>query len=207
MKLHPIPKYILLGTLALLLLNWGGVFENKIFLVPLIIILYLLLMLALFLQNRLLQVGLIIIFLAALSLQIATTRFWNEYELSPFEKDRQLQRANYYPPRQGKLGNTLEINGQMQSLYKLQSNFFSVLDFNLYFPNYFSFFAAPFFLHGLYIFATIRNKLLVTLFLTSLTVLAFLGTRGLWGPFLIFPFILLFINISLNKLADLLIKK
>jgi len=147
-----------------------------------------------------------LLFIVLLTAQIKTTQFWNEYKLLPVELDRQIQRMNQFPPSLAKLGYILEAKSEIQILNKLQNNFFSVFDLNFYFPNYFPFITSPLLFYGLFIFLRKKNKTLILFFVSSVLFLIILGVHGKYGPFLIFPFFVLFIIISLGNLLNRLRK-
>lgn len=128
--------------------------------------------------------------------QFKTTNFRNEYKLLPAEIDLQIQRMNQYPPSLARLGYILEFKKETQMINKLQNNFFNILDLNLYFGNYFSYFLIPFFFTGLFYFFKSSKKFLQIILVVTVVVLSFLGKNGRYGPFLIFPFFILFIIVG-----------
>lgn len=159
--------------------------------------------LAFYKKKRAFSLIFILLFAVLTIFQFKTTDFRYEYQMLPAEIDLQIKRMNQFPPSLAKLGYILEFKKETLLLNKLQNNFFSILDFTLYFNNYFPYFTIPFFFVGLFYFFTSSRKFLQILFLTTVTILSFLGKNGKHGPFLIFPFLLLFIGIGLLKLIKL----
>jgi hypothetical protein len=132
--------------------------------------------------------------------QITTTQYANEYTLTPHEVNLQIQRMNTYPPKLARLGHFLEVKKEIQILGKVENNFFNVLNFNRYFPDFFTLYSFPFSLVGLYLFVGKGSKLLSAALISTIILLTFLGVNGKYGPFLIFPFFVLFIYISLIEI-------
>jgi len=151
---------------------------------------------------------LIFSFSVLLLLQINSVNLKNTYSFTPSEIDQQIQRMNYYPPEMAHLGYILERKDEVQKVKVYIGNFISVLDFNSYFPDYFSFLGLPFFFLGIYCFCkdytkityTASVKPLVILITSSVLFQSLLGIKGKYGPFLVFPFIVLFIYLGVLKI-------
>mgnify|MGYP001595542252 FL=1 len=135
----------------------------------------------------------ILLFTVLTIFQFKTTNFRYEYQMLPAEVDLQIKRMNMFPPKLARMGYILEFKKETMLLNKLQNNFFNILDFPLYFNNYFPYFTIPFFFIGLFYFFNTGRRLLQVLFFLTVTILSFLGKNGEHGPFLIFPFFILFI--------------
>lgn len=148
---------------------------------------------------------LFLLYAILLFFQFKTTNIKNVYLFTPAEVDLQISRMNYYPPAQAKLGYILEHKKEVKVIEKYIENFIVVLDFNQYLPNYFSFLALPLFFIGLYWFVKsnlVRNsngglKVINGLLLFTIIILSLFGVNGKYGPFLFFPFIVLFIYIGI----------
>ncbi len=153
-------------------------------------------------------------FLLLVIFQTTTTNIKNTYTFTPSQIDQQIQRMNYYPPNQARLGYIMEHKKEIQYANIFIGNFTDTIDFNTYFPDYFSFAALPFFFVGLYLFVNEnlekerRVKMLLTDYCLMFTVvfLSLMGVHGKYGPFLIFPFIVLFIYIGIQRVCFLLFK-
>lgn len=153
---------------------------------------------------------LFLLFFIFVILQIKTTSIKNTYLFTPFEIDQQIQRMNYYPPKLAKLGYILEYKKEIIYTEILFKNLSETLDFNTYFPDFFSFYLLPFFFIGLYLF--FREKLsgkkrkkknMVIKYLTfTILTLSFIGIHGKYGPFLIFPYIVLCLLIGFRFLFN-----
>lgn len=148
----------------------------------------------------------VLFFILLALFQIKTTNYKYEYILTPAEIDLQIQRMNQYPPKLAKLGYLLEFKRETMLLNKWQNNLFSIFDFNLYFGNYFPYLLIPLCFYGVFVFIKNGHKFLLHLLILSLIILSFTGKNGKYGPFLIFPFILLFIFIGFLKLVRLIKK-
>lgn len=131
--------------------------------------------------------------------QFKTTNLQEGYKLLPVEVDLQIKRMNQFPPGLAKLGYFLEYKKETLIFNKFLNNFFEILDFRLYFGNYFTFFSIPFFFAGIFYFFRSLKKLLMLAFISSLVLLSILGKNGLFGPFLFFPYFVLFIVIGLLR--------
>lgn len=131
--------------------------------------------------------------------QFKTTNFQEGYKFLPVEIDLQIKRMNQFPPELARLGYFLEYKKEILIFNKYSNNFFDILDFKLYFGNYFSFFSIPFFFVGLFYFFSSLRKLLKVIFISAVILLSILGKNGLFGPFLFFPYFVLFIIIGLLK--------
>lgn len=134
--------------------------------------------------------------------QLKTTDYKYGYKPLPAEIDTQAKRMNLFPPKLARLAYYLEFKKETLLVNKLQNNFFDILDFKLYFGNYFSYFSIPFFFSGLFHFFKNKRGILHFLFLGTIVFLSFLGKNGRFGPFLIFPFFILFISIGLLKIFN-----
>src|SRR4030042_1807835 len=142
----------------------------------------------------------IISFGLLLLLGFITTNFKNEYIPNPAEADLEITRMNYYPPSQARLGYILEHQKLYRFIENLTRNFFDVLDLRQYFPNYFSYLSFPFFCIGIMIVLKRNSKLIIYYLLSSVFLLSLLGVHGKYGPFIIFPFFVVFITASLIKI-------
>ena len=94
----------------------------------------------------------IVLFAIITLIQIKSVNLKEVYRFNASEQDLQIQRMNLYPPRLAKLGYILERKKETQIIKRIEKNFFDTIDFNSYFPNYFSYFVFPFFLYGIYLF-------------------------------------------------------
>lgn len=95
------------------------------------------------------------------------------------------QRMNDYPPRYYRLANLIEQRSESQLFYKLQDNFFTILDTRTL-PAVF----VPFVYFGF--FRLIKNRLYYFLFLTLIlpvVALTLLGPNQPLGNFSLYPFL------------------
>ncbi len=153
---------------------------------------------------------LLFVFVSLLLFQFRTVNIKNTYSFTPSEIDMQIQRMNYYPPSQSRLGYIMEYKREIKIVEKYIENFIEIVDFNSYYPDYFSFLSLPMFFIGLYIFITNnflrkgerKGNILLYCLTSTVFVLGFLGVHGEYGPFLVFPFIILFICIGSCWLLD-----
>lgn len=131
--------------------------------------------------------------------QIKTTNVSYSYSFTPYEIDHQIKRMNEY--QIARLGYILEGKKEVQIIKKLENNFFTVIDFNEYFPNRVPYILSPFIFFGLYFFIKERNnqKLLFNTFLLTIIILTISGPFAKYGPVLIYPYFFLFILISIRK--------
>lgn len=132
--------------------------------------------------------------------QIKTTNVNYSYGFTPYEIDQQIKRMNQYSI--ARLGYTLEGKKEVQIIKKLENNFFTVIDFLEYFPNRIPYIFSPFIFVGLYFFIKERTnrKLLFNTFLLTIVILTVLGPFAKYGPILIYPHLLLFVLISIQKI-------
>jgi hypothetical protein len=159
-------------------------------------------------QNKLPVKILIFTFGILLFFQFKTTNIKNAYSFTPAELDLQITRMNYFPPSLARMGYILERKREVKILERVTEKFIEVVDFNQYFPDYFSYLALPFFLIGIFWFvkrdfAVISKSVLRViskLLLLTIIVLSLIGVNGKYGPFLFFPFIILFICIGIYGL-------
>lgn len=203
---------LLIQILFVFLLNYffSGWFRQLIFqnlIIAVTLSLSMILLIIQYQKNRKIYL-LLFSFLLLFFFQTKTTNIKNTYSLTPSEVDQQITRMNYYPPTQAKLGYILEHKREVKVIEKCIENFIEVLDFNQYFPDYFSYLSLPLFFIGVYWFVKsnlVRNlkgglKIISGLLLFTIIILSLFGVNGKCGPFLIFPFIILFIYIGLNGL-------
>jgi len=176
-------------------------FSQNLFLALIIFLTFIFLVISFYKPKPIINLILTFLFVVLSFVQIKTVNIRETYKFTPSEIDLQIQRMNSYPPRLAKLGYILEYKKEAQLVGKLQKNFFDSLDINLYFLNYFSFLTFPFFIYGIYLFFQNRNKLQKLLLAYCLLLLTFLGIHGQLGPFIIFPFIGLFIFIGILRLV------
>ena len=181
--------FLILGIfiLFLLLASWGSfLIQNpKTTIVP-----------------KAVETFLVLLYAALTVYQIKSTDIKNAYEYTPVQIDTQIKRMRYYPVKLTKLGYYLENKKETLILYKYEENFFSMLDINEYFPDYFSLVLLPFTLIGLYQFTIFKQKLIKVLFIISLFIISILGVNGLAGPVLLFPFINLFAFLGVVKILQ-----
>lgn len=109
---------------------------------------------------------------------------------------------NVYPPTLARLGYILEAKREVQLLRKLESNFFTVIDFKEYFPSRLPFISSPFLFIGLYFFVKEREKWkkYFYAFLVSIVILTVLGPHAKYGPILLYPFFGFFIFLGLKRI-------
>lgn len=138
-----------------------------------------------------------------LFLEFFTTNFKNEYIPTPAQVDREITRMNYYPPSQARLGYILEHQKLYRFIENLQRNFFDAVDLRQYFPNYFSYLSFPFFCIGIMLVLRKNSKLIVYFLMCCIFLLTLLGVHGKYGPFIIFPFFVIFTVTSIIKIFRL----
>jgi len=143
---------------------------------------------------------LVTLFLLISAIQVKTVKFSEVYKMSAAQIDLQARRYNYYPPRFFRLGHILEIKEPVQIFYKVEQNFFDVLDIGFYFPSLFSYFSLPLVFYGLYLFVKKRVLFELGLIAYSLILIIIIGIHGDFGAFIVYPFITTFIFVSLTKL-------
>lgn len=157
-------------------------------------------------KGRRFKLAFITLFIVLALMQIKTTRISNEYKTTPFEKDLQITRMNYYPPKQARVGYILESKKETQYIYTVQNHFFDAINLLNYFPEKFSYLTLPFFFVGLYLFVDSSKRLLQYSLLSSVVILSVIGTSGLFGPFVIYPFISLFVILGVLKTSSYVFK-
>lgn len=157
--------------------------------------------------QRKIDIVVTVLFVLLVIFQIRTTNFLYSYELLPVEKDLQIKRMNLYPRSLAKLGYILEVKHELRLFEKFQNNFFSAIDLNQYFPNYFPVLLLPFFIRGLYL--LVKNKKMIFLipFGVAILLLSLVGVNGRFGPFIVFPFIVISVGVCFLNLAMLVIKR
>ncbi|HLE48833.1 MAG TPA: hypothetical protein VI819_02260 [Patescibacteria group bacterium] len=215
MKIFKPIKVLLIIGLLMFFNNWlrtGSRYDYQIiFLILGIFILFLLLASwgSFLIQNpkttivpKAVETFLVLLYAALTVYQIKSTDIKNAYEYTPVQIDTQIKRMRYYPVKLTKLGYYLENKKETLILYKYEENFFSMLDINEYFPDYFSLVLLPFTLIGLYQFTIFKQKLIKVLFIISLFIISILGVNGLAGPVLLFPFINLFAFLGVVKILQ-----
>lgn len=147
----------------------------------------------------------LIIFLFLVFFQVKTTNIKSAYSFTPAEIDLQITRMNEYPPSSARLGYILESKKEIQILKKLESNFFTAIDFNEYFPNRLPFLFSPFVFIGLFYFVRDRkeNKYLFYSFLFSLALVSVIGPFAKYGPVLIVVYLIYFVFMGIFKTLNI----
>jgi hypothetical protein len=145
-----------------------------------------------FLNNKLLLYLSGVIFLLLCFYQVKTTNLKYLYSYTPSQNDTQIKRVVYYPSEFTRLGYILEFKKETLIFYKIQENFFNMLDPNQYFPDYFFYSLLPFAFVGLMKFIDLKKKFIKLLFIISSGLITILGVNSQLGPIILFPFINLF---------------
>lgn len=153
-------------------------------------------------MNKHIKIIFVCIYIVLLVFQVLTTNIKSAYDFSAFEIDRQISRMNEYPPFVARMGYILEVKKEIQIVRKLESNFFTVIDFKEYFPSRIPYILSPFIFIGLYIFINERGerKLIFNSFLFSIIFLSVIGSHAKYGPILILFFFAIFIFLTIQKI-------
>ena len=149
----------------------------------------------------------ICLYLVLVVFQIKTTNIFYSYSFPPVEIDRGIQRMNEYPPVSARLGYILNVKKEVQIVRKLEGNFFTTIDPTEYFPSRLPYIVAPLIFIGLYFFVKERSKrkLMFVGFIGTIVLLSILGPFAKYGPVLLYPFFILFVFISFQKIRGLFI--
>ena len=165
-----------------------------------------------FIKGKTISKLLIISYFLLLLFQLQTTNIGDTYSLTPSEIDQRIARMNYYPSRLARLGYILETKGGIVITDQIMENLIGGVDFTTYFNDYFDFVALPFLFLGIYLFykefseSPSKEKNFVNrLFLTSILGLSIIGIKGKFGPFIISPFLVVFISLGILKAVKRLI--
>lgn len=144
-----------------------------------------------------------VIYLLLVLFQIKTTNIRTAYSLTPHEVDLQIRRMNMFPPSLARLGYIMETKKEVQVLERLQSNFFTTIDFREYFPSRLPFILSLFLFIGLYYFVKERGKRkkFFYAFVLSIVILTILGPHAKYGPVLIMPFFVFSIFLGISKIV------
>ena len=177
-----------------------NIFSQNLFLGVLNILNFVFLAISFYKPKPVLNLIPVILFAALSVIQIKSVNFREVYRFSASELDLQIQRMNLYPPKLARLGYILERKKETQIIKRIEKNFFDTIDFNSYFPNYFSYFEFPFILYGIYLFIKKKVAIQIGLFTYSFLLITIFGVHGKIGPFILFPFINLFIFIGFVKI-------
>jgi hypothetical protein len=145
---------------------------------------------------------LVFVFVYLSYLQLNTVNIANVYSFSNAERDLQITRMNEYPSQFAKLGYIWETKKETLIFRVIEDNFFYVVDFNTYFGNYIFLLGLPLFLIGLYAYVSMSKISINIILFTSIVLLSIIGINGKYGPFIIFPSIIMFIYIGTNSLVD-----
>lgn len=144
--------------------------------------------------------------LLLVSLSIFQVNLTQVADLKNFSNDEvriKDMRLREYPPTRFPFAHWFEERSETVALFRVEKNFFEVIDPNLYFfGNYprgrvgfeefekFNFVFLPFFVLGAYkLFERKNYPFFVISFLFPVLVLSIIGNKSMLGPFLIFPFI------------------
>lgn len=144
-------------------------------------------------------------FLLLIIFQAVTSNIKTAYSFTPAELDMQIRRMNEYPGELARLGYILEKKKEVQFLRKLEHNFFTVIDFNEYFPNRLPYILSPLLFLGLFHFVRERERKrsLYFAFLLSIAILSLLGPYAKYGPLLIMPFFFCFILLGIKRILEI----
>ena len=176
------------------------IFSQNLFLGALVFLTFVFLAISFYRPKSFVNLVLIILFTIIAIIQIKSVNLKEVYRFSASELDLQIQRMNIYPPKLARFGYILERKKEIQVIKRVEKNFFDAVDVNLYFPNYFNFLTFPLFLYGGFLFIEKKNRLQIGFINFSFLLITILGIHGKYGPFVLFPFIDLFIFIGLAKI-------
>ncbi|QQG47042.1 MAG: hypothetical protein HY044_02785 [Candidatus Woesebacteria bacterium] len=157
---------------------------------------------------------LIILFLIIVFWQINLTKTKPLLKLTEIERANQITRLNSYPPYLARFGHILEERKEFLILYRLNENFFEIMNLNLYFfANHpiergaikefekFAYISLPFFLLGLP--KHLRNKkTLILILIIPLIIFTMIGSNISIGPISFFPFIASSIYFGLEQIKN-----
>jgi hypothetical protein len=131
--------------------------------------------------------------------QLSTTRVKTVFEFSGFEQYQYNERQKEYPGSFFRLGQIVEKTIAHPQIYRFQKNFFDCFDFLDYFKNLLPTFLFFPFVYGLIKFIKKPQKALSIGLILSILFLTFIGPKGNFGQFLLFPFITFFITHAFAK--------
>lgn len=176
---------------------------GNIFLGVLLILATLLLYRYLTKKNKKVPIPLVLCFTLVLFSQVRTTQPAPLFSISNDNRRVIDMRLRAYPSSYLRVGYWLEERKESIAFFRITTNFFENLDPNLYFfANHprervgikefekFPYFLLPLFIVGIFSLILSRKYIFfLTFFLLPLTILSFIGNKNLYGPFLLFPFI------------------
>ena len=183
-----------------------NIFSQNFFLGALVFLTFAFLAVSFYRPKSFVNLVLIILFAIITLIQIKSVNLNEVYRFSASELDMQIQRMNLYSPKLARFGYILEQKKEIQIIKRVERNFFDAIDINLYFPNYFNFLTFPLFLYGIFLFIEKKNILQIGLISYSFLLITILGIHGKYGPFVLFPFINLFIFIGLVRILKFIRK-
>jgi hypothetical protein len=129
-------------------------------------------------------------YLLLLIFQISTTRIITPYEFSGNDQFIHQQQLDSYPPYLYRLANIVENKLDSPIVVRLRQNIFDSLDFIDYFKNYFYVYLFIPFIFGLVKLISHPDNLFTIPFFVSVVILTFIGSKGLYGPIIMLPFII-----------------